>query len=89
METIRTFRNITILLSALFCFGIVGSIEVERMTLFDGVEKMLGALILCVAVCGAEILLKVLRVYLVRYARRRRAAQRRGAVKRSIAYASR
>ena len=90
METIRNFRNITIIISAIFCWGIVGSIEIERMTLSDGVEKMLWACLFCVIVCAVEFFIKIARAQLIRYARRRRAESiRHGTVKRTAIYASR
>lgn len=90
METIRNFRNLTVFIAAVYCWGIAGSVELERLGFTEGVHRMLNAALVCAAVLLVEFLLKTAKVFLIRYARRRARAERYRAIKRNAhAYAVR
>ena len=90
METIRNLRNLTVLMASVYCWGIAGSVELERISFSQGVHSMLNAAFVCLAVLLLEFALKTARTLLIRYARRRAKAEKYGSVRRNAhAYAVR
>jgi len=68
---LKKIRNITLLISAVFCWGIVGSLELSRLTLTDAVRYMITAIAVCTAVYALEAAARFTKKLIVRYARTR------------------
>ena len=74
---LRKIRNITLLVSAVFCWGIVGGLELSRISLSGAINCLLGAASVCAALYFAEIISGYAKMVLVRIARRRRMRRHR------------
>lgn len=69
MQALRKIRNIICFMGVLFCWGVAGSIELERISLTQGLEYI-GTAAFCVAAAFVvEAAVKTARVLLIRYAR--------------------
>lgn len=71
MQALRKIRNIICFMGVLFCWGVAGSIELERISLIEGVEYIGAAAFLALAAFVAEFAIKAARVLLIRYVKRR------------------
>ena len=76
MKALRKIRNSICFVGVLFCWGIAGSIELERISLAEGVEYILAATVCVLFAFVFEAAVKIARLLLIRYAKKR-AIQRR------------
>ena len=83
IEMLRSIRNTAIFLSAVFSWGIVGSLELERLTLSEGMGYIFAAALLCGIIILIEFGVYAAKLLLTVYAiRRKRTAKRSYAGKR-------
>jgi hypothetical protein len=71
---LKAIRNVLFVLSAFFSWGIVGSIELERLTLSEGVGYIGFAFAVCAVLLLAEYAFRAGKVLLVVYYLRRKKA---------------
>ena len=77
MITVRKIRNTAIAISILFVCGILGSLELDAITLSQAVEYITVSAMFCAFVTALEVIIRFSRALLVVYARRKRAERRR------------
>ena len=76
MTMIRKIRNAALAVSILFVCGILGSLELDSITLSQAVDYITVNAMFCAFVMVFEALIRFFRALLVVYARRRRAARK-------------
>lgn len=76
MTTIRKIRNTAIALCTVFVCGILGSLELDTITLSQAVEYITVSAIFCAFIMALEVILRFSKALLIVYARRRRASKR-------------
>lgn len=72
---LKTVRNVFFVLSAVFCWGIAGSIELERLTLTEGGAYIAAAFAACAVVALAEFSFRAAKVLITLYAIKRKKAR--------------
>lgn len=71
MQVLKKVRNIICFMGVLFCWGIAGSIELERITLSEGVGYIMVAAFVVLGAAVLEFAANLVRVLVIRYAKRR------------------
>ena len=74
---LKTVRNVVFVISAFFAWGIVGSIELERLTLSQGMGYLGFAFFVCAFALIAEFSFRAAKVLLTVYAIRRKRASKK------------
>lgn len=76
MIVIRKIRNASIAVSIIFICGILGSLELDTITLSQTIDYITMSGIFCAFVMALEVMIRFFRALLVVYARRKRAAKK-------------
>ncbi len=76
MTMIRKIRNAALCVSILFVGGILGSLELDSITLSQAVDYIALNAVFCAFVMVLEVLIRFFRALLVVYARRKRRARK-------------
>ena len=71
---LKTVRNVIFVIGAFFAWGIVGSIELERLTLSQGIGYLAFAFCICAFLLIAEFSFRAAKVLLTVYAIKRKRA---------------
>ena len=74
-KMLKTIRNVFFVLSAVFCWGIAGSIELERLTLTQGASYIAAVFAACAIVALAEFSFRAAKVLITLYAIKRKKAR--------------
>ncbi len=76
MAMIRRIRNAALTVSILFVCGILGSLELDSITLSQAVDYITLNALFCAFVMALEVIIRFFRALLLVYALRRRAAKK-------------
>ncbi len=76
MTMIRRIRNAALTVSILFVCGILGSLELDTITLSQAVDYITLNALFCAFVMALEVIIRFFRALLLVYALRRRAAKK-------------
>ncbi|MBE6622847.1 MAG: hypothetical protein E7621_01450 [Ruminococcaceae bacterium] len=74
---LKTVRNVVFVISAFFAWGIVGSIELERLTLSQGIGYLAFAFCVCAFLLVAEFSFRAAKVLLTVYVIKRKRASKK------------